>query len=79
MFDYSGEWVYYNLLKAQTIGLPAKSSLTGCVFVVVPHICGFSVYSPPLDSNNISKKSKNFIELLVEKFKWNIFDVIFSQ
>jgi len=72
MYDYSGEW-------AQTVGLPAKSGVGGCVFVVVPGVCGFSIFSPPLDHNGNSKKAVMFTEMIVEKYKYNIFDVIYNK
>jgi len=33
MYDYSGEWAY-------SVGIPAKSGVGGCVFLVVPKVMG---------------------------------------
>lgn len=67
MYDYSGEW-------ACTVGLPAKSGVSGCIMLVVPNVCGISIWSPRLDSHGNSVKGVEFSEKLVDKFKWSAFD-----
>jgi glutaminase len=42
MYDSAGEWMY-------SVGLPAKSGVSGGVMVVLPGQLGIGVYSPPLD------------------------------
>ena len=42
LYDYSGQWAY-------EIGVPAKSGVGGCMFMVIPNVCGISIWSPRLD------------------------------
>jgi len=74
MYDYSGEWVY-------DVGIPAKSGVGGCVFMVVPNVCGISVWSPRLDENGNSVRAVHVAKELVKRLAIHAYEVAsgFSQ
>ena len=71
MYDYSGEWM-------STVDLPAKSGVSGIIYVVVPHIMGISVFSPPLDSHGNSVRGVEFCKRLLREYNFGVFDQIVS-
>lgn len=67
MYDYSGQWSY-------SVGLPAKSGVGGCVFLVVPRVCGIAIFSPRLDERGNSVRGVDFAQKLLKKFAFHIYD-----
>eukprot|EP00041_Stephanoeca_diplocostata_P021888 m.516984 g.516984 ORF g.516984 m.516984 type:complete len:678 (-) comp21934_c0_seq4:2104-4137(-) len=61
MYDFSGEWAF-------TVGLPAKSAVSGAIMIIVPNIMGIAVWAPPLDKNGNSVRGVEFARQLVSKF-----------
>lgn len=69
MYDYSGEFAF-------TIGLPAKSGVSGAIMIVIPGILGACVWSPRLDSHGNSVRGIEFCKELCEKFNFHQYDNI---
>jgi len=67
MYDYSGEWAF-------RVGLPAKSGVGGCVYIVVPNVLGIAIWSPPLDENGNSVKGILVANELTSVFNFHHFD-----
>jgi glutaminase len=69
MYDYSGEWAF-------SIGLPAKSGVSGGIYVVVPDRMGIAIYSPRLDKHGNSLRAIEVCKRLVEKYNLHNYDSI---
>lgn len=67
MYDYSGQFAF-------TVGLPAKSGVSGCTMVVIPNVGGLGLFSPPLDSYGNSVRSLQFCNELVNHFNFHQYD-----
>eukprot|EP00761_Pharyngomonas_kirbyi_P002456 gb/GECH01002460.1/.p1 GENE.gb/GECH01002460.1/~~gb/GECH01002460.1/.p1 ORF type:complete len:526 (+),score=112.94 gb/GECH01002460.1/:1-1578(+) len=67
LYDYSGEWAF-------TVGIPAKSGVSGCVMVVVPNILGICIWSPRLDDFGNSVRGVEFCKSLVRLFNFHNYD-----
>jgi glutaminase len=67
MYDYSGEFAF-------TIGLPAKSGVSGAIMVVVPNVLGFCVWSPRLDELGNSIRGVEFCRQLTTRFNFHSYD-----
>ncbi len=66
LYDFSGEYAF-------SVGLPAKSGVSGALMIVVPGVCGFGLWSPPLDRNGNSVRGIEFSKRLVEYFPFHVF------
>jgi len=67
MYDSSGEWAY-------TVGLPAKSGVSGGVIAVLPGQFGICVYSPPVDERGNSVRGIRVCEDLSRDTGMHIFE-----
>ena len=68
MYDYSGQWAY-------DVGIPAKSGVGGCVYMVIPNIGGFSIWSPRLDAVGNSERGVHAATELVKHLAVHNFEV----
>lgn len=67
MYDFSGEYAF-------TVGLPAKSGISGALIIVIPNVAGIAIWSPPLDELGNSVKGVEFSKLLVNRFNFHNYD-----
>jgi glutaminase len=67
MYDYSGEFAF-------SIGLPAKSGVSGALMVVIPQVMGICVWSPRLDALGNSVRGIEFSRQLVSRYNFHAYD-----
>lgn len=69
MYDFSGEFAF-------SIGLPAKSGVSGVIMIVVPNVMGLCVWSPKIDHLGNSVRGIAFCKELVNRFNFHNFDTL---
>lgn len=67
MYDFSGEFAY-------SIGLPAKSGVSGVIMIVIPNVMGICLWSPRLDALGNSVRGVEFSRQLVSRFNFHKYD-----
>ncbi|MEW8525628.1 MAG: glutaminase A [Candidatus Thiodiazotropha endolucinida] len=67
MYDFSGEFAF-------TIGLPAKSGVSGALIVIIPNVMGLCLWSPRLDSRGNTVRGIEFCRELVKRFNFHNYD-----
>jgi glutaminase len=67
MYDYSGEFAF-------TIGLPAKSGVSGGLMLVVPGVMGVCIWSPRLDAHGNSVRGVAFCREFIGRYNFHTFD-----
>ncbi len=72
MYDFSGEFAF-------TVGLPAKSGVSGALMIVVPGLCGITLWSPRLDALGNTVRGVAFSKKLIERFPFHIYANLIAQ
>ncbi|CAD6195319.1 unnamed protein product [Caenorhabditis auriculariae] len=69
MYDASGQFSF-------SVGLPAKSGVSGAMIVVVPNVLGLCLFSPPLDKLGNSFRGVSLCKKLISRFNFHNYDCL---
>ena len=65
-YDGAGDFAY-------TVGVPAKSAVSGAILAIVPRRCAVCVWSPRLDASGCSVAGWEALQVLVERLGLSLF------
>jgi glutaminase len=66
VYDGSGRWM-------RSVGVPAKSSVSGAIVLSAPGVLGGAVISPPLDEQGTSVRGRVACEVLSAELDLHLF------
>ena len=69
MSIYSGQFAFEN-------GLPAISSSSGAIMLVIPDVAGITIFSPKLDHLNNPVRGVDFCHELIKLYQFHKYDTI---
>ena len=72
MYDFSGEFAF-------SVGIPAKSGVSGALWIVVPNVMGLCIWSPRLDRHGNSVRGVAFCQELIKTFNFHPYDNLIEQ